>query len=616
MVITIKIKQNISQENAGIKGKQVLFKHGISSYNDHAKLCFYCILNRMNIPSRIKPFDVSIDTSRLTAEWEVWKLDLESFFAAHHIESQRDKRAHLAYLGGPGLQELLRHLPGVDQVPHVAADPPFYDVAIKCLDGYFEPFRRKTYERHLFHQIVQGKEERFADFVMRLRKQIARCSYAPTVIDELIADRIAQGCASDQLRIKLLQRDRTLEEIVALGTSMAESSEQSRKFNYPSKTEFQDVNAIVHRGHIRQPQSTRSHYRVPHPSIRGLASNDRFICYSCGRRGHKQGNSDCPARQTKCSNCGKEGHWAKRCYSRGPAPKRHQDFPTSAPKPKRIRAVADEAEKEQGKDYIFYAMGRNVFVFKVGGVEIPMNIDSGADANILTKAVWEQLKEAGVDVQEMSTSTDRSLVAYASTQPMKICGMFSATIEAGSHKTFAKFYVVEEGQQCLLGDHTAKKLQVLKVGYNIDSIQTKQLKPFPKIRGVVMEIPIDENVRPVQQPYRRPPIAMEEKIEEKLRSLLEQDIIEQVHGPSPWISPMVAVMKDSGEIRLCIDMRQANQAVLRETHPLPLVDELLGSVSGAARFSKIDIREAYHQIEISERSRPITTFVTKYGLFR
>lgn len=79
---------------------------------------------------------------------------------------------------------------------------------------------------------------------------------------------------------------------------------------------------------------------------------------------------------------------------------------------------------------------------------------------------------------------------------------------------------------------------------------------------------------------------------------------------------MVAVMKDSGEIRLCIDMRQANQAVLRETHPLPLVDELLGSVSGAARFSKIDIREAYHQIEISERSRPITTFVTKYGLFR
>ncbi|XP_062538474.1 uncharacterized protein K02A2.6-like [Armigeres subalbatus] len=245
-----------------------------------------------------------------------------------------------------------------------------------------------------------------------------------------------------------------------------------------------------------------------------------------------------------------------------------------------------------------------------------MNIDSGAAANIITKEVWEQLKEAEVDVLEMSTKVDRNLIAYASTEPMKTCGMFKAVIEAGHHKTSANFYVVENGQQCLLGDQTAKQLQVLKIGFNVDAIQAKQLKPFPKFRGVMVEIPIDENVQPMQQPYRRPPIAIEEKIEHKLRSLLEQDIIEQVNGPSPWISPMVPVTKESGDIRLCIDMRQANQAVLRETHPLPLVDELLGSVDGAVRFSKIDIREAYHQIEISERSRPITTFITKYGLFR
>lgn len=170
-------------------------------------------------------------------------------------------------------------------------------------------------------------------------------------------------------------------------------------------------------------------------------------------------------------------------------------------------------------------MGRNVFVFKVGGIEIPMNIDSGADANIVTKVVWEQLKEAGVDAQQMSKDIDRNLVAYASNEPMKICGMFSTTIEAGSHKTFAKFYVVENGQQCLLGDHTAKKLRVLKIGFNVDSIETKSKKPFPKFRGVIMEIPIDKKVPPMQQPYHRAPIALEEKIEKKLRALLDQDII-------------------------------------------------------------------------------------------
>lgn len=63
-------------------------------------------------------------------------------------------------------------------------------------------------------------------------------------------------------------------------------------------------------------------------------------------------------------------------------------------------------------------------------------------------------------------------------------------------------------------------------------------------------------------------------------------------------------------------MRRANKAVLREAHPVPLVDELLGSVDGATVFSKIDIKEAYHQLEISKESRPITTFITKAGLYR
>lgn len=567
------------------------------------------------MPSRIKPFDVTIDTSRLPAEWEIWKLDLESFFLAQGVEKQTDKRAQLAYLGGPGLQGLLRHLPGINQVPHVTSDPPYYDVAIKCLDQYFEPFRRKTYERHLFHQIVQQPGERFTDFVMRLRKQIARCNYESTVVDELIADRIAQGCISEELRTKLLQKDRTLEDVITLGTSMAESHQQSKKLSRPLGRQEQDVYAVANR-----PFQNNQQYIKRQPSYQPRNQhNNRFICYGCGRRGHTHGSNECPTKHTKCAACGKIGHWAKRCYSNGGL-KRRLDNPTSNstsyPKTKRIRAVAEEIEKGDAKDYVFYAMGGNVFTFKVGGVQVPMTIDSGSDANIITKDVWEQLKEAKVNAIEMTTKPDRSLIGYASKEPMKISGTFSAEIEAGGSKTMAKFYVVEDGQRCLLGDHTAKALNVLKVGFDVDAVESNPKTPFPKIRGVVIEIPIDHDVQPVQQSYRRPPIAWESKIEEKLRSLLDMDIIEPAPGPSPWVSPVVPVMKDSGEIRLCIDMRRANQAVLRESHPLPLVDELLGSVCGAVRFSKIDIKDAYHQVEISERSRPITTFITKQGLFR
>ena len=53
------------------------------------------------------------------------------------------------------------------------------------------------------------------------------------------------------------------------------------------------------------------------------------------------------------------------------------------------------------------------------------------------------------------------------------------------------------------------------------------------------------------------------------------DIIEKVQGPTPWVSPIVVVPKPSGGIRLYVDMRKANDAIVRERYPIPTVDEVL-----------------------------------------
>lgn len=58
-----------------------------------------------------------------------------------------------------------------------------------------------------------------------------------------------------------------------------------------------------------------------------------------------------------------------------------------------------------------------------------------------------------------------------------------------------------------------------------------------------------------------------DKMEQKLEELVECDIIEPVEGPTPWVSPVLMVPKPSGDIRLCVDMRKANKAIVRErTH--------------------------------------------------
>ena len=82
------------------------------------------------------------------------------------------------------------------------------------------------------------------------------------------------------------------------------------------------------------------------------------------------------------------------------------------------------------------------------------------------------------------------------------------------------------------------------------------------------------------------------------------------------MSPLVAVPEPNGDIRVCVDMRQANSAIVRERHPIPTVEETLQELHGATIFSKLDLRSGYHQIELHPESRPITTFATQNSLYQ
>ena len=85
--------------------------------------------------------------------------------------------------------------------------------------------------------------------------------------------------------------------------------------------------------------------------------------------------------------------------------------------------------------------------------------------------------------------------------------------------------------------------------------------------------------------------------------------------PPSWVNPLVVVEKPNGDIRICLDMRQANLAIVRETYPVPTVEETLQEVSNAKVFSKLDLNMAFSQIEWHPDSRNITTFAAPNGLY-
>lgn len=131
-----------------------------------------------------------------------------------------------------------------------------------------------------------------------------------------------------------------------------------------------------------------------------------------------------------------------------------------------------------------------------------------------------------------------------------------------------------------------------------------------------MKFHIDQDIHPVTQPVRRIPFSRRDKVNEKLEDLLKLDVIEKVEGPTSWVNLLVVVEKTNGDVRLCLDMRQANRAIVREKHPVPTVEETLQEVSYAKVFSKLDFNMAFHQIELHPDSRDKTTFPAPNGLNR
>ena len=77
----------------------------------------------------------------------------------------------------------------------------------------------------------------------------------------------------------------------------------------------------------------------------------------------------------------------------------------------------------------------------------------------------------------------------------------------------------------------------------------------------------------------------------------------------------VPLPKDSGKVRICIDLKTLNESVPRKVYPLPTVDEALAKIAGAKIFCKLYHNSGFWQVPISEELCPLTTFLTPWGRY-
>ena len=131
-------------------------------------------------------------------------------------------------------------------------------------------------------------------------------------------------------------------------------------------------------------------------------------------------------------------------------------------------------------------------------------------------------------------------------------------------------------------------------------------------KDVVHQIDTGE-ARPVCSNPRRVPLGVEEKVDELVEQMLQNNIIRP--SQSPWNAPIVVVAKKNGDIRMCVDYRRLNAVTRRPIFPIPEAQHLFDTLEGAGFFSALDLSQGYHQVPVAEPDISKTAFTTRTGQY-
>ena len=114
------------------------------------------------------------------------------------------------------------------------------------------------------------------------------------------------------------------------------------------------------------------------------------------------------------------------------------------------------------------------------------------------------------------------------------------------------------------------------------------------------------DAKPIKQRPYRIPLSKREQAEKEIKTMAENGIIEPSYGP--WSSPIVMVAKKDGSVRFCCDYRKLNLVTLKDSQPLPRVDDTFDALNFSSWYSTVDMRQGFWQVRVAESDRPKTAF--------
>ncbi|CAM4476884.1 unnamed protein product [Lepidochelys kempii] len=461
-----------------------------------------------------------------------------------------------------------------------------YETALTALKNFFVPKVNVVANCYRFHQSGQKPGETIMQYIASLRSLIVICDFG-NMADEMIRDQLIEKTTMLHVRERLLLEPQlTLEKAITIGTQIESATAEAKIM---SMNKGGTVPAVTLLQKSSLPLQTHNCKRKTNekPSNQQI-QNTVKACFCCGSPQHLANYTGCLVKVAQCNHCKKIGYFAKVCRSSQFNEQVHAvtipdvtvlslDKITTAHIPEQIKCTVNVSALPSGKQH-----------------SIQLMLDTGSAVSILPDSIYlHYFKDVPL------TEPKLHLVSYLKNH-IPVHGCLPIIVTFGDCCVTAELYIVHKGTP-ILGRDLLAALNLRVVNGRIDLPQQSTLAVHTPVSagtqhqieeklgyayGFLHIVKMRNNVMPVRQRLRWLPFSVREAVSEELRKLVQKDIIEEIDS-SEWVSPIVVMQKKSGGIRLCVDLREPNQASVIDSHPLPHI-EVFAELCGAKMFSTLD----------------------------